>query len=82
MSRGRERRREGNGKPSRASPPRRLAGVEDPGAGAERAAEKAIREQMEAGAEDLDAPPPNFVAVVHIYTSAAVTTYAYTSSPR
>jgi hypothetical protein len=82
MSRGRERRREGNGKPSRASPPRRLAGVEDPGAGAERAAEKAVREQMEAGAEDLDAPPPNFVAVVHIYTSAAVTAYAYTSAPR
>jgi hypothetical protein len=37
---------------------------------------------MEAVAEDLDAPPPNFVVVVHIYTSAAVTAYAYTIAPR
>jgi hypothetical protein len=37
---------------------------------------------MGAGAEDLDAPPPNFVAVDLIYTSAAVTAYAYTSAPR
>jgi hypothetical protein len=37
---------------------------------------------MEAGAEDLDASPLNFVAVVHIYTSAAITAYAYTIAPR
>jgi hypothetical protein len=37
---------------------------------------------MEAGAEDLHALLPNFVAVVHIYTSAAITAYAYTSAPR
>jgi hypothetical protein len=82
VSRGRGRRREGIGKPSRASPPRRLAGVEDPGAEAKRATQKAVRERMGAGEEDLDAPPPNFVAVAHIYTSAAVTAYAYTSAPR
>jgi hypothetical protein len=37
---------------------------------------------MEAGAEELDTPLPNFVSVVHIYTSAAITAYAYTSAPR
>jgi hypothetical protein len=69
-------------KPARASPPRRLAGVVDPGAGAGREAEKAVREQVEAGAEELDALPPYFVAVVHICTSTGVTAYAYTSAPR
>jgi hypothetical protein len=75
---------EGRRKPARASPPCRLAGVVDPGAGAGagREAEKAFRERVEAGAEELDAPPPYFVAVVHICTSAGVTTYAYTSAPR
>jgi hypothetical protein len=37
---------------------------------------------MEARAEELDASPPYFIADVYIYTSAAVTAYAYTSTPR
>jgi hypothetical protein len=72
---------EGRRKPARASPPCRLAGVVDPGAGARREAEKAVRERVEAGAEELDAPPPYFIAVVHICTSAGITAYAYTSAP-
>jgi hypothetical protein len=81
VRRGKGRRRKGDRKLARASPPHCLVGVEDPGAGAGRAAEKAVREPMEAEAEELDAPPPNFIAVVHIYTSATVTAYAYTSAP-
>jgi hypothetical protein len=63
---------------ARASPPRRLAGVEGPEAGAVRVRKRAIHEWKRTGAEEHDASPPHVASIIDNFPAAAVTA---TSSP-
>jgi hypothetical protein len=76
---GEERRRgKGEEESTCASPPRRLAGVEGPEAGAVRDRKRAIHERERTGAEDHDASPPHVASIIDNFPAAAATA---TSSP-